>query len=117
MENSFFGVEKNATYALPGTITKEDRGKVVKVSANKTAALCADGDRFFGILSTIDRDLKYGMVEEKGYQEVSYTGSIALGYQELVANGDGGVKVSAGGSELLVVDINTTDSIATIFFG
>lgn len=120
MDNSFVGIDNKATFALTTGMTKADIGKVVRVSgsANGTVSLPADGNRIFGILSTVDRDNLYGMVEQKGYQEVAYSGSIALGYQMLAADGSGGVKVVASdGDVFLVVDINSDDGIATVFFG
>lgn len=119
---SFIGVKDNPTYKLTGITRGTDEGKVVKVSAAKTAALCSAEDKFCGVLETIEIGNAIGMVSEAGYHTLAYSGTApALGEDvELVANGTGGVKTpaSAGtGRKFRVVEVNTTDHLVTLKLG
>ncbi len=116
---SFSGIKDNPTYKLTGITRGTDEGKVVKVSAAKTVALCAAEDKFCGVLETIEVGNAIGCVSEAGYHMVAYSGTApAVGEDiELVANAAGGVKTpaSAGtGKKYRVVEVNTTALTVTI---
>jgi hypothetical protein len=84
------------TFLLDAGIVRADEGKVVKISANGTVALCNAEDIFYGKLVKIDTAPDAGAV--RGCDccvEVAYTGAPALNWQPLVANGAGGVKPPA----------------------
>lgn len=84
-----------------------ENGQVCKVSANGMVAPCADGEVFCGVMEGVRKGAS--AVQLHGFAEVSYTGTAPdLGYVNLVADGNGGVKVSADGREHLVVRIDTT---------
>lgn len=97
-EVGFSGVKDNPTVKLATGITRgTDEGKVVKISANKTVALCEANEKFDGVLKTIDRD-GIGVMSMSGFHGLPYTGSApSPGRRKLAANGSGGVKVPASG--------------------
>jgi hypothetical protein len=86
------------TFLVAAGILAADKGKVCKVSANGTVDVCAAEDNFIGTLDQIDLDgrMNAASVQVRGFvEDVPYTGAPALGLQELVANGAGGVKPPA----------------------
>ena len=119
MSISFSGIRDLATFAASGLTFGTDEGKVCKVTANQTVALCADGDRFHGVIETIERDNAYGVVRKTGYVTLAYTGGDpSAGIVKFLADASGGVKVDAtNGYEYLVVDVDTTGKTATLFLG
>lgn len=88
--------QDDLTFMLDAAIVAADEGKVVKVSANGTVALCVAEDVFYGKLIQIDTAPDAGAVRCcTCCVQVSYTGAPALNYVELVADGLGGVKPPA----------------------
>lgn len=87
------------TMKLDLAITRDDVGKPVKISADSTAALCADGDIPYGVLYHVDVAPDVGAIRPLCFVEVPYTGAPVLGYQPLNANGLGGLKPPAVGQE------------------
>ena len=112
----FSGIGKE-TIALiaEAAIVVGDEGKVVKVGAEKTGALCSAEDVFYGPIekfedgnTVLDNALT---VQRAGLAEVTYTGVPALGWTELVADGNGGVKppaVAGSGRFCSVLSIDAT---------
>lgn len=87
-----------ATFLLAAGVLKADEKKVCKPSANGTVDVCAAEDNFIGVLDHVDLDgrMNAASVQDKGYvEDLPYTGAPNLGWQELVANGAGGVKPPA----------------------
>ena len=81
-------------------------GQVCKVSGSGKVAPCADGDKFCGIVEHVRGD--HAAVQVAGFAEVSVTGTVSVGYVNLCADGQGGVKAGAGREYLVVsVDANT----------
>ncbi len=119
MSISFSGIHDLATLAASSLTFGTDEGKVCKVTANQTVGLCADGDRFHGVIETIERDNAYCVVRKRGYVTLDYTGTDpTAGIVQLSADASSGVKVdAASGIEYLVVDVNTTDKKVTLFLG
>ena len=78
-------------------------GQVCKVSGSGTVVPCAAGDKFCGIVEGVRGD--YAAVQVAGFVEVAYSGSVALGYVNLCADGNGGVKAGEG-REYLVVSVD-----------
>lgn len=101
-----------ATFAGDGA----EEGEVVKASANGTAAVCAAGESFCGVVAAVSRDKTAYSVQLAGFATVKYSGETAptVGYCTLAADGDGGVSVQAGGRSYLVVEVNAAESTATI---
>jgi hypothetical protein len=86
------------TFLAAVGLVAADKGKVCKPTANGTVGLCNAEDNFMGVLDTVDIDGQMNAVgvQTKGYvEDLPYTGAPNLGWQELVANGAGGVKPPA----------------------
>ncbi|MFB0517034.1 MAG: hypothetical protein ACETWG_10605 [Candidatus Neomarinimicrobiota bacterium] len=119
MSISFRGIRDKATFTASNLTFGTDEGKVCKATANKTVGLCSDGDRFHGVIETIERDNAYCVVRKTGYVTLAYTGSDpSAGIVKFSADASGGVKVdNTNGIEYLVVDVDTTDKKVTLFLG
>uniref|UniRef100_C6E6R2 Uncharacterized protein n=1 Tax=Geobacter sp. (strain M21) TaxID=443144 RepID=C6E6R2_GEOSM len=88
---------RTLTLLLAAAIVAADVGKVIKASANDTVDLCAAGDKFGGVLKQVEADSRIpaGTVQDKGMCTIAYTGAPGLGWQQLVADGNGGVTLPA----------------------
>ena len=80
-----------------------ESGQVCKVSANGTVAPCAAGEKFCGIVEGVRGD--FAAVQVAGFATVAVSGSVGVGYVNLCADGQGGVKAGSG-KEYLVVSVN-----------
>ena len=90
--------------AVVATFLAEDGvmgGQAVKMSANGKVAPCAAGDSFCGV--AMEPRKGAAAVQVKGFVKVPATGSLALGWTEVAANGTGGIKAASGGRAVLVV--------------
>ena len=119
MSISFSGIRDKATFVASNLTFGTDEGKVCKVTANQTVSLCSDGDRFHGMIETIERDNAYCVVRKTGYVTLAYTGSDpTAGIVKLSADGSGGVKVdNTEGIEYLTVVVDTTGKTVTLYLG
>jgi lipocalin len=95
-----------------------DEGKVVKISANDTVALCDQTDQFHGVVKVIDAADKVATVQVKGFVTVSYSGTApSVGYATLEADDAGGVQIvgtpALGDRFYLIVNVDTTNTKAT----
>lgn len=118
---SFEGVKEDPTF-LSALTRGTDEDKVVKVSANKTVALCSASDNFIGVVKTIDKADKAAVVQINGFVTLDYTGTApGLGFVALEANASGGVQVVAtpalGDTYYWVVDVDTTNTKVTFWLG
>lgn len=108
MNVSFAGFGENiATFEAAATIPA---GTPVKMTANGTVAACAAGDLFIGVAVSQRGD--FVGVQLKGYRSVAVTGSVTVGWAQLVADGSGGVKAAgeeAAGVNVLVVSADTAE--------
>lgn len=103
------------TFLHSGLVKGTDEGKPVKISANGTVALCADGDKPAGFISAIEPDAV--SVKMDGCFELVYSGSDpALGSNLFLADGTGKVKTSAGGLEGIVLSRDTTAKTICVLF-
>ena len=80
-----------------------ESGQVCKVSENGTVAPCAAGEKFCGIVEGVRGD--FAAVQVAGFATVAVSGSVGVGYVNLCADGQGGVKAGSG-KEYLVVSVN-----------
>jgi len=105
MNVSFAGFGENiATFETAAAIPA---GTPVKMSANGTVAA---GDAFIGIAVSQRGD--FVGVQLKGYRNAAVTGSVPVGWAQLVADGSGGVKAAgedAAGISVLVVSAGTAE--------
>jgi hypothetical protein len=96
----FLGLEiEFITFLLAVGVVRADEGKMVKITANGTVGLCAAEDVFYGQLRKVDPAGDVGGVQKDSFMEAAYTGAPVLGYQNLVANGAGGVKPAGLGTK------------------
>ena len=87
-------------------------GKVCKVIANGQVAVCGEGEAFCGVMESVRKG--FAGVQLHGFAKLPYTGSTPnLGYQALVANGNGGIKLG-GNREYLVVSVDENTQHAVI---
>ncbi len=106
MRVSFNGFQENATsFLVSGTVKK---GDLVKVSENGTVTACTDGDKFCGIALSVRAGI--AVVQLSGYVRVPYSDSMTPGYQTLAAGSGSTVKTSETGRELLVLDVDSTNT-------
>lgn len=90
----------------------------VKVTGNGEMGHCVDTDRFHGIVRHISRDGRLLTVAKRGFVKVAYSGPApTAGLVKLLAAGSGAVKEDAGGDEYLVIDVDTTNAVLTIWLG
>ena len=88
-------------------------GKVCKLNDSGMAVPCSDGDMFCGVVETVAGG--YAGVQIHGFVEVAYTSTAPeIGYANLVADGNGGVKVSNTGDRYLVAAVDTVNSKVTM---
>lgn len=102
MAVSFQGFhETAATFDVSGNLTE---GAPVKLSGNGEVTACGASDAFCGVALAVREGL--ATVQLGGYAVVNYTGTApSVGYNELAADGQGGVKLLSGGRKLLVVEV------------
>ena len=88
----------------------DEKGYLVKLSANATVAKCAAGDNFAGVC--IKADDSFADVKTAGYVELGYTGTApAVGYAKLTADGAGNVKTADTGREYLVISVDSAAAV------
>lgn len=84
-----------------------------KLDSGGNAVPCSAGDKVVGIV----RMLRGGSagVQIHGFAEVKYSGTApTIGYVNLSANGNGGIKVDTAGKTHLIVAVNTADKTVTM---
>lgn len=104
--------EKYVTFSAAST-AKE--GEVCKISAGGTVNVCAEDDVFCGVIAQVRGGT--AAVIMGGYVELPYSGDTApsLGYDTLLADGDGGVKADEDGREYLIVNVDSTNGVVGLF--
>lgn len=102
----FYGFEaKELTFYKDKNVAA---GKAVGAGSLKRAVVPAADEKFCGVCSAVKGS--YVSVILKGHAVVKYSGtSPVIGYNNLAADGNGYVKVSDNGREILVLDIDTTN--------
>lgn len=96
LDTDFEGIgKKTITMKTKAGLVAADEGKVGKISADKEIGLCAAEEYFYGVIDKVDPVGDVTAVQRGGFRTVGYTGVPGLGFQELVANGAGGVKPPA----------------------
>ena len=85
-------------------------GQVCKVSGNGAVAPCAEGEAFCGVVESVRGG--FAAVQVAGFAGVAFSGALRVGYVNLCADGQGGVKAGAGREYLVVsVDENTATAV------
>ena len=112
----FEGIGAGAyTSFLSALVKGADEDKFVKISANKTVGLCAEGDDFHGIVRVIDQKDKLASVQEHGYVSAPYKAGFAptLGKCCIVCgDGTNKVKILAAAAGHTVYDVVDVDAVA-----
>ncbi|OGV50940.1 MAG: hypothetical protein A2X49_15340 [Lentisphaerae bacterium GWF2_52_8] len=119
---SFEGIclDGTVTFLAGSGVTVDNEGHVGKLSAAKTINVCSAEDVFYGVIGKVEEKAGVLALERRGMNPVPYTGTIAAGWKELVANGSGGVKPPAtpgAGRMFHVVDVNATDGLLVLDLG
>ena len=94
-------------------------GSVVALTDSGEVDECKAGDIFCGVVRSVAHDGKACSVQLAGLAEVKYSGDDVpeIGYNELVADGSGGVAVAGeddAGMNYLVISVDTTAKTAVI---
>ena len=90
-----------------------EEGNVVTITENFKCSAAADGDSLLGIL--VNSRGKIASVQIMGFAKVKYTGTApTLGVAGVAADGNGGIKVSSNGRQVLVISVNTDKNTAEI---
>ena len=115
MSTAFNGIDNQVVTFQTGAA---EAGKPVAMEANNTVKTAPGGAAPVGILLNKRRD--HGAVQIRGYVQVAYGGSSApaLGWNSLVADGSGGLRLAASGETgrpCLVVNLNTADKTMGLF--
>lgn len=98
----------SATFGADGG----ESGMVCKISGDGKVAPCAAGEVFCGVMEAVRKG--FAGVQLHGFVTLPYTGTApGLGYQALVANGEGGIK-TGGSREYLVVSVDENTRHAVI---
>ena len=88
-------------------------GQVCKVGPYGAADLCANGEKFAGVV--VKRDKGMSLVQLEGFVRVGYSGSKPnCGYVSLTSDGSGKVLVNSNGREYLVVQVDASTMTAII---
>lgn len=91
------------------------KGNLVKISENLTAAPCAAGNIPCGVC--LGTDGKYASIQLKGYAKAAYSGTApALGMTIVTADGADKIKTAATGRSVMVVSVDTASATAEIIF-
>ena len=95
-----------------------EAGDTMAMDANNRVKMAPGGAAPVGIL--LNKRCGHGAVQIRGYVQVSYSGSTApeLGWNSLVADGSGGLRLAASGEtgrDCLVVSLNTAEKTAGLF--
>lgn len=110
---------RRVTLGKSGTVTAgTHEGQIAAVVTGYKAKVAASAEKVFGVIEKIEDDNV--VVQEKGYAEVSYSGTApTVGqYNNLEADGSGGVNVdAANGDPFFVVEVDTTNNKCVIDLG
>ena len=88
-----------------------EKGDFVKVTDNGTVGPCASGDAPVGVALNVRNG--FAAVQVRGFTEAEYTGTLALGWQEISAAGKK-IAAAAGGRRCLVADRDTAAKTARL---
>ena len=108
MKDSYEGI--GALYATfsCGALTE---GVPVRVSAAGSVSACSKGNEIAGVAAAVSRGKDACSVQLRGFVTLPYSGTTApsLGYNALVADGDGAVKLAdSSARQRLVVEVDAT---------
>jgi len=111
--------ERRVTLGKSGTVTAgTHEGQIASVVTGYLAKVAASAEKIFGVIRKIEDDQV--VVQDKGYAEVSYSSTApTVGeWNNLEANGSGGVNVdAANGDPFFVVEVDSGNNKCVIDLG
>lgn len=115
MSVAFDGIDRQVVTFQADT---GEAGNTMAMEDNNRVTVAPSGAAPVGILQ--GKRCGHGAVQIKGYVQVNYSGSTApsLGWNNLVANGSGGMRLAASGENgraCLVVNLNTVEKTMGLF--
>lgn len=114
MSISFGGIGEYAATFYNDSSAPAIAGKLVKISGNGEVSACSEGEVFAG--ACISAGTEFAAVQLRGFVKLPYSGTAPnLGFSKLSADADGGIKADSTGREYLVVEVDTSASIAGLF--
>ncbi len=114
------GLDGTTTFLKGAGVTVANENHVGKLSGAQTIDVCDAEDVFYGVIGKVDEESSILALERRGFNDVSYSGTITPGWKELVADGSGGVKepASAGTGRMFhVVEADDTAKILWLDLG
>lgn len=89
-------------------------GQVVKLTGNGEVGKCSDGDRFCGVALTAEDG--YAAVQVAGLVKVAAAEGVAVGWNRLLADANGGVKKDSAttGGEYLVISVDSDSAVVRL---
>lgn len=114
MSIAFHGIENTVVTFRTEQVTA---GYPAAVSANGAVADAADGAAPAGI--ALNQRGSFAAVQIRGFAQTTYSGTApSLGWNSLVADGGGGLRVAGSGEtgkSCLVVEVNTAENKLGVF--
>lgn len=103
--------ENAATFKSAGLVCQ---GQPVTMAENFTVKPCEEGDDIIGC--ALNSKGEYASVQLSGYVQFTYTGGLipCVGLCGFIADGNGGVCVSASAKQFIVTDVDTDNKIVGI---
>ncbi len=83
-------------------------GDLVRITGDGSVIKAEEGDLITGIARTVRGG--FAGVQVCGYASLAADAGVATGWQTLVCDGENGVKMDAGGRQVLVVSIQGTQA-------
>ncbi|EMM75628.1 hypothetical protein [Leptospira santarosai] len=94
------------TFNNPNNLDESSVGKPASISGEMTVSLTANGGKFDGFISSVDKQSVTVQIE--GSFEALYTGTNpSYGREVLVADGSGAIKKDVAGDVYLILSIDT----------
>ena len=91
----------------------EQTSGAVAMKENDTCGNAVDNQEFLGVMTNNRNGV--AAVQVKGYAEIGYTGdNVEVGIKKVCCNGEGGIKVSENGREVIVLSVDTASNTVTI---
>lgn len=90
-----------------------EKSGVVTINDNNTCAIAEADQDFVGVMANNRNGI--AAVQVKGYAEVSYTGdNMAVGIMKVCCDGEGGIKLTDTGREVIVLSVDTDSNTVAI---
>lgn len=102
--------EKTATFKVSGDLTA---GETVTMADSNTVKACGSGEAIVGVALNVKGE--YACVQLAGYAEIPYSGTAPTpGFNILAGDGKKGAAAAQQGRSILVVNVDTAQSVMGI---